>query len=165
MRFKKRAHTNCPDYSKCRSTSNMEVFKFLRENHSFDRLLVLSAQGRQRPVIFSLTAPRPQATPGEEAVTELLRLVRDPHPQFDARYQRTASFAPRTPSFLSEGLPRDRRGRINRKSGLKIPESLSLLGATDEQDGEEAHSWSHPTYHDDREQDRLTLESLRFVMF
>lgn len=77
------------------------------------RLLVLLSQ-RSLPVLYSLTAPPPPPPPGEEAVQLLLRAIRTPLVQIspDNKHYFGATGAP---SFLSAGLPRDRRGRIARK--------------------------------------------------
>ncbi|KAJ7782858.1 HbrB-like-domain-containing protein [Mycena metata] len=65
-------------------------------------------------------------SPNEAAVADLLRAVRSPRPQFDAKAATTPISPPRAPSFLSGGLPRDRRGRIAQKSlnlvGIKVTE-------------------------------------------
>ncbi|KZT41442.1 HbrB-domain-containing protein [Sistotremastrum suecicum HHB10207 ss-3] len=70
-------------------------------------LLVLSSSVQHTTSIPGFTI-----TPGEDAVTSLLRAVRKPrHPHLQAHTSIT-----RLPSFLSGGGPRDRRGRIARKS-------------------------------------------------
>ncbi|EAU91348.2 hypothetical protein CC1G_07383 [Coprinopsis cinerea okayama7 len=129
-------------------------------------LLVLSSLHRQRPVL-SLTAPPVQPTPFEAAITDLLQLVRNPHPQAASRKQPFRNGAvSRTPSFLSGGLPRDRRGRIAKK-GMNLSESAIAFTALDEDDyGEDTPrlglSASGSYVVDiDREKDRELLDSLR----
>ncbi|KAJ7647492.1 HbrB-like-domain-containing protein [Roridomyces roridus] len=89
-------------------------------------LLILVSQGRQRPPPVSLTSAPPQPSVNEATIADLLRAVRSPRPQFDATATSTPISPPRAPSFLSGGLPRDRRGRIAQKSlnlaGIKIAE-------------------------------------------
>ncbi|KAI0373563.1 HbrB-domain-containing protein [Pilatotrama ljubarskyi] len=78
-------------------------------------LLVLVSQRSQRLVSLSLTAPPPQPTAGEAAIARLLRAMHAPIVTLGAR----AHARPTTtgaPSFLSAGLPRDRRGRIAQKA-------------------------------------------------
>ncbi|KAG6906216.1 hypothetical protein DXG01_015155 [Tephrocybe rancida] len=82
-------------------------------------LLVLTSQRRPRALAFSLTAPTPSPTPGEQAITDLLHAIRSPSPSSSSS-SNPSSFTPlptnpRAPSFLSGGLPRDRRGRIAHK--------------------------------------------------
>ncbi|EIN11413.1 HbrB-domain-containing protein [Punctularia strigosozonata HHB-11173 SS5] len=107
-------------------------------------LLVLASQARTRFSSLSLTSPLPKPGPGEEAVSNLLKLVMHPpssasstsplssHPSFSYSYSKRAS---RAPSFLSSGKPRDRRGRVASKPhSLKVA-SLDIAG--EEGDGEE----------------------------
>jgi len=121
-------------------------------------------------VTFSLTAPSPQPTAGESAIRDLLRLVRDPRPKADLRRQKFKNcpgFQTRTPTFLSGGQPRDRRGRVALK-GKNPPELTGLrglgLGTEDEISGEEIPRVG-PIYGIDmeREREREFLEALRFV--
>jgi len=91
---------------------------------------VLTSQSRQRPPPISLTSAPPQPSPSEAAIADLLRIVRSPRPQFDAKTTTTPISPARAPSFLSGGLPRDRRGRIAQKS-------LNLVGIKVTEDGEE----------------------------
>ncbi|KAG6866606.1 hypothetical protein C0991_000716 [Blastosporella zonata] len=78
-------------------------------------LLVLTSQRRPRALAFSLTSPAPTPTPGEQAITDLLRVVRAPSkPEPGPRTHSRGARAP-APSFLSGALPRDRRGRIAHK--------------------------------------------------
>ena len=88
--------------------------------HSF-RLLVLVSQGRRHSVSLSLTDPDPQPSPPEAAVQHLLRTVRLPLTQLSPNSARSSSR--RTPSFLSDSQPRDRRGRIGEK-----PKSINTSG-------------------------------------
>jgi hypothetical protein len=79
----------------------------------FARLLVLVSQGREHLVSLSLTDPDPQPSAPEAAVQHLLRAVRLPLTQLSTNSVQTSSR--RTPSFLSDSQPRDRRGRIGEK--------------------------------------------------
>jgi len=92
-------------------------------------LLVLVSQRSYRPISFSLTSPPPQPTPGEAAVQHLLQVVREPRASSAAHPQRPNG----APSFLSAGLPRDRRGRIAQK--LKSDESGGRRNSMGEEDG------------------------------
>ncbi|TFK44576.1 HbrB-like-domain-containing protein [Crucibulum laeve] len=134
-------------------------------------LLVLSSQSRQRPVTFSLTAPTPQPTAGEAAITDLLRVVRNPRPHFESSkgqaFKNSPAFQTRTPTFLSGGVPRDRRGRIAQKQKGDAPSELVGLGAYPG-DEEEAYAQETPrtgpgSYVADmeREREREFLEALR----
>jgi hypothetical protein len=76
------------------------------------RLLVLSSISTHTVSINSNTLKTQPSTPGEKAVTTLLRLVLHP----PGSHAPTAPSGPRLPSFLSGGGPRDRRGRVARKS-------------------------------------------------
>ncbi|KAF5325680.1 hypothetical protein D9611_000140 [Ephemerocybe angulata] len=155
-------------YARLSLPNQQDVFQ---ETGSYQRprlqqmLLVLSAQGRQRPVAFSLTAPAPQPTAGEGAVMELLRLVRSPHPQFDAR-QPTFKATMRTPSFLSGGLPRDRRGRIAGKRNAINQENFSMFANEEDEttpgaSDEVLQSASFIEMDSNREKERELLDSLR----
>lgn len=134
------------------------------------RLLVLTSQKRPRPVTFSLATPAPQPTAGEAAITDLLRIVRSPKTNFDARTQalKLGPLSPlaRAPSFLSGGLPRDRRGRIAHKQKGKGVNDLVLDGVGDGDDayGDETPR-NGPSYmlEVEREREREFLEALRFV--
>lgn len=119
-------------------------------------LLVLTSQSRQRPPPISLTSAPPQPSPSEAAIADLLRVVRTPRPQFDAKATATPISPARAPSFLSGGLPRDRRGRIAQKSnlaGIKVTE--------DEDDifGDETPRMTQGL--NEREREREFLEALR----
>nr|GAT57711.1 predicted protein [Mycena chlorophos] len=117
-------------------------------------LLILSSQCRRPPAV-SLTSAPPQPSSAEAAITELLRLVRSPRPQFDA--VNTTPITPaRAPSFLSGGLPRDRRGRVAKKqlAGLKITED-----GDEDVFGDETPRMGQGLA--DREREREFLEALR----
>lgn len=136
------------------------------------RLLVLSSQSRQRPLTFSLTAPIPQPTAGEAAINDLLRVVRNPRAQSDSRtpmLKGSPGFQTRTPSFLSGGVPRDRRGRIAQKQKGPMPSELDGLGGASGEEvlmfGDETPRMGPSSYVVDlqREREREFLEALRFV--
>ena len=74
---------------------------------------MLVSQGREHSVLLSLTDPDPQPSAPEAAVQHLLRAVRLPLTQLAPNSAQTSSR--RTPSFLSDNQPRDRRGRIGEK--------------------------------------------------
>lgn len=82
-------------------------------------LLVLSSHGQYQPSTFSLATPAPQYTSGEAAIAELLRIVRAPMIPQTIKGQ-TAPLT-RNPTFLAGALPRDRRGRVARKSKRPVP--------------------------------------------
>ncbi|KAJ7209561.1 HbrB-like-domain-containing protein [Mycena pura] len=120
-------------------------------------LLVLSSQGRQRPPPVSLTSAPPQPSASEAAIADLLRLVRSPRPQFDAKVKASPISPSRAPSFLSGGLPRDRRGRIAKKStliGIKVSED-----GDDDFFGDETPRIAQGLT--EREREREFLEALR----
>jgi hypothetical protein len=126
------------------------------------RLLVLSSQSRQRPVTFSLTTPTPQPTAGEAAINDLLRVVRNPRANTDPRsqpYNPVPGSQTRTPSFLSGGLPRDRRGRIAQKQSGKGPPQ------EEDKFGDETRRVGPTSYVADveRAREREFLEALRYV--
>ena len=87
---------------------------------STNRLLVLTSERRVRPPspTLSLRAPDVEPSVGEAAITDLFRLFSQsqhhahahPHPR--QSYTRGLVARAATPSFLSAGIPRDRRGRI-----------------------------------------------------
>ncbi|RDB24719.1 Target of rapamycin complex 2 subunit bit61 [Hypsizygus marmoreus] len=133
-------------------------------------LLVLTSQRRPRPVAFSLTTPAPAPTAGEAAVADLLRIVRSPRSQYDSRMQAKLggpmSPLSRAPSFLSGGLPRDRRGRIAHKTNGRGPPHLVGLGVPGEEDdrvGDETPRNGQTSFVVDveREREREFLEALR----
>lgn len=103
-------------------------------------LLVLTSERRVRSPspTLSLHAPVIQPSAGEAAIESLLRLVSNPQ-----RLSHGYGLAPRaaTPSFLSAGRPRDRRGRIGSSGAASV---LGIVGGwatmpaqTDEQEEEE----------------------------
>jgi hypothetical protein len=123
-------------------------------------------------VTFSLTTPAPQPTAGEAAITDLLRVVRSPRTHSDARTQalKLGPLSPlsRAPSFLSGGLPRDRRGRIaHKQKGKGVDNLVGLDGVGDSDDalGDETprNGPSH-MLEVEREREREFLEALRFVV-
>ncbi|KAH7915188.1 HbrB-like-domain-containing protein [Hygrophoropsis aurantiaca] len=82
-------------------------------------LLVLASERRYRPPSPSLPSRVPEMQPsaGESAIADLLRLISNPQ-QPTKRSQlfgQGLAMRPSTPSFLSAGLPRDRRGRIGQR--------------------------------------------------
>ncbi|KAF7321508.1 hypothetical protein MKEN_00671600 [Mycena kentingensis (nom. inval.)] len=118
-------------------------------------LLVLSSQCR-RPSPVSLTSA-PQPSSSEAAITDLLRMVRSPRPQFDPSTAASTPISPpRAPSFLSGGLPRDRRGRIGNKMNLGI-----AIAEDGDEDvfGDETPRIGHSLA--DRERGREFLEALK----
>ncbi|KAF8734987.1 hypothetical protein AX14_002951 [Amanita brunnescens Koide BX004] len=121
-------------------------------------LLVLSAQSTYRPTAHSLATPTPQSSTGEAAITELLRVVRNPGSQTTTRLG--VGGLTRTPSFLSGGLPRDRRGRIAQKR----KSTKMTLSSLDDESLEETPRLGN-TFHAmlflEREREREILESLR----
>ncbi|KAG6891747.1 hypothetical protein C0992_006168 [Termitomyces sp. T32_za158] len=124
-------------------------------------LLVLSSQRRPRALAFSLTVPAPPPGPGELAIIDLLRVFRSPRPEYDARAQALKQLAPMSPiahapSFLSGGLPRDRRGRIAQKKSAR-PRPPDLVGLEDDAFLDETPRVGLM----EREKDRELLESLR----
>lgn len=102
-------------------------------------LLVLTSERRVRSPSppLSLHAPVVQPSAGEAAIESLLRLVSN-----SQRLSHGHGLAPRaaTPSFLSAGRPRDRRGRIGSSGAVSV---LGIVGgwatmpATDEREEEE----------------------------
>lgn len=73
---------------------------------------------RSLPSVLSLTEAAPQPTPGEAAIQHLLRAIHTPLSKDTSNsFHR---FSTRAPSFLSAGLPRDRRGRIEMKGNQKV---------------------------------------------
>ncbi|KAF7977425.1 hypothetical protein HWV62_3572 [Athelia sp. TMB] len=81
-------------------------------------LLVLAFQTRAPAPPPSALSPRPPPPPGpgEKALAELVRALRLPSAPGGG------SITARAPSFLSEGAPRDRRGRIAQKpASVRVP--------------------------------------------
>lgn len=95
-------------------------------NPRWYRLLVLVSQGRQ-PTAASLTTPAPAPSQSELAVQHLLNVVRSGASGVRLSGPR-GTYAPRTLSFLSSNVPRDRRGRIAHRPGsLSLDETGSDL--------------------------------------
>ena len=125
---------------------------------------MLSSQSRQLPLTFSLTTPTPQPTAGEAAINDLLRLVRNPCPQYDPvnqKFKNSPAFQARTPTFLSGAIPRDRRGRIAQKG--KMPQAShdqkkDVFGEATPRKGPVSYIIEM-----EREREREMLEALRFV--
>jgi hypothetical protein len=124
------------------------------------RLLVLVSQGRQ-PTAASLTTPAPAPSQGELAVQHLLNVVRSGASGTRLSGQRGtyAPRAPRTLSFLSGNVPRDRRGRIAHRPG---PLSLDGTGSDLEDDVVTPRLGLGPNAEIGvRERERELLDSLR----
>ncbi|KAF8170203.1 HbrB-like-domain-containing protein [Mycena galopus ATCC 62051] len=121
-------------------------------------LLVLTSQSCRRAPAMSLTSVPPQLSPAEQAVADLLRVLRSPRPQFDAKAMTTPISPARAPSFLSGGLPRDRRGRVAQKTldrvGIKVIEE-----GDDDLFGDETPRVAQGLR--EREREREFLEALR----
>ncbi|KAJ7874679.1 HbrB-like-domain-containing protein [Mycena olivaceomarginata] len=121
-------------------------------------LLVLTSQSCRHATTMSLTSAPPQPSASEQAVVDLLRAVRSPRPQFDAKAMSTPISPSRAPGFLSGGLPRDRRGRVAQKSldrvGVKVTEE-----GEDDIFGDETPRVAQGLT--DREREREFLEALR----
>ena len=127
---------------------------------------MLSSQSRQLPVTFSLTTPTPQPTAGEAAINDLLRLVRNPSPQsssLDQKFKHSPAFQSRTTTFLSGGIPRDRRGRIAHKG--KIPKPLNHDQRNEDLFGQVTPRKVPVSYviEMEHEREREMLEALRFA--
>lgn len=127
---------------------------------------MLSSQSQQLPFTFSLTISTPQPTAGEAAIKDLLRLVRNPRPQSDAsnqKFKNSPVFQSRTPTFLSGGIPRDRRGRVAQKG--KIPQALNHIQTNEDVFGEETPRNGPVSYviEMEHEREREMLEALRFA--
>lgn len=172
MVYKKQIPINNQGYSKCIVTSRCLTLVVLIV--SFSRLLVLASQSTQLPITFSLNTRIPQPTAGESAIKDLLRLVRNPRPESDPRNPRfkgSPSFQTRAPSFLSGGLPRDRRGRVALK-GKNPPDLTNLrglgFGSSEDPYGDDTPRMGGipASYAMDmeRERDREFLEGLRLVL-
>ncbi|KAI0790700.1 HbrB-like-domain-containing protein [Abortiporus biennis] len=119
-------------------------------------LLVLVSQ-RPLPSVLSLTEPTPPPTPGEEAILRLLRTIRTPSSRLASHYKRYSTRG--APSFLSAGLPRDRRGRIAMK-----PEKRRHELHEEDEDGEGIETpriGGSFAVDPVREREREFLESLR----
>lgn len=108
--------------------------------------------------MVSLTASPPQSPPSEAAIVDLLRLVRSPRPQFDRRIPKSPVGHNRAPSFLSGGVPRDRRGRVAHKQ-------MTAFSGDGDEDGifgdETPRNGAGLVVDVDREREREFLEALR----
>ncbi|KAF7782459.1 hypothetical protein Agabi119p4_1835 [Agaricus bisporus var. burnettii] len=94
-------------------------------------LLVLASQSENRSNTFSLAPPDPDASPSAAAVDDMLRALRSTRQERPGLSKNNPAFPVRAPSFLSGGLPRDRRGRVAHKHRNK-PSALSLHLEDDE---------------------------------
>jgi hypothetical protein len=140
-------------------------------------MLVLAFQTREPtpPLSFSLATPTPPAQigPGEKALADLIRVLRLPHSHAEPGSAKSLKHDPsvkvRAPSFLSGGLPRDRRGRIAQKrnfggSGMN---GAGGVGSGDHEDGDDGEETprngfaSSTTLDMEREREREFLEGLR----
>lgn len=107
---------------------------------------------------MSLTTPAPAPSQGEVAVQHLLNVVRSGASGTRISRQRSA-YAPRTLSFLSGNVPRDRRGRIAHRPD---PLSLDETGSDLEDDIVTPRLGLGPHVEiDTREREREFLDSLR----
>ncbi|KAF7375994.1 hypothetical protein MSAN_00014000 [Mycena sanguinolenta] len=118
-------------------------------------LLVLTSQSCRRAPPMSLTSAAPQMSAQEQAVADLLHFLRSPRPQFDAKAVTTPISPSRAPSFLSGGLPRDRRGRVAQKSLDRV----KIKEGEDDLFGDETPRVGQGLT--DREREREFLEALR----
>lgn len=138
------------------------------------RLLVLASQSNHRHSSLTLTAPMPQLSPGEQAISDLLHCLLHTRnkPGTGGRSNPTSPASKaRAPSFLSGGLPRDRRGRIAQKN-LSISLSNNLGELSNGESGDEASvlpppnsnsgkNWTEMAIDAEREKDREFLEALK----
>ncbi|KXN90196.1 Target of rapamycin complex 2 subunit bit61 [Leucoagaricus sp. SymC.cos] len=107
-------------------------------------LLVLASQSENRSTTFSLAPPDPDASPNAAAIDDLLRALRNPRQmEKPGLFKVNVTFPVRAPSFLSGGLPRDRRGRVAHKH--KNKPSILSLGLSDEDNisGDETPRLAH----------------------
>ncbi|PPQ99733.1 hypothetical protein CVT24_009716 [Panaeolus cyanescens] len=139
-----------------------------QETHSYQQprlqQMQVFTQSRQLPLTFSLTTPAPQPTAEEAAIRDLLRLVRNPRPTADQRntkFKGSPGFQTRTPTFLSGGLPRDRRGRVAQKG--KYPPELTNIRSFGDDDTvlDEASRKDGSTILNMEQREREFLEALR----
>lgn len=114
---------------------------------------------RSLPSVLSLTEATPPPTPGEDAIQRLLRTLRTPVVQHSPHMQKHYP-AGRAPSFLSAGLPRDRRGRIAQKVERKAFHGVIEDDEIDG-DGGETPRIGGGFNEVGRDRDREFLESLR----
>jgi len=124
----------------------------------------LTSLTRQLPLTFSLTTPKQELTESEAAVRDLLRLVRHPREQND-KFKNSPAFQTRTPTFLSTGVPRDRRGRVALKPSAdtgKTTRRISALGLEYDVASDEPRRSGRPSYVDiEQEQNQGFLEALK----
>ncbi|KAF8507460.1 HbrB-like-domain-containing protein [Hysterangium stoloniferum] len=114
-------------------------------------------------VLFSISQPshtvRTSPSPGENAITHLLRAIRLPR----AAAPSHGPGGSRHSSFFSGAAPRDRRGRIARKSAHYTTLNLKSPSPPHEQIGD---TWSddtprNPGLGDERDSEKALLEPLR----
>ena len=108
---------------------------------------------------MSLTEPTPPPTPGEEAIQRLLRTIRAPLVHLSPNHRRHSGRG--APSFLSAGLPRDRRGRIAGKSDSRHGASRVLEELDNDDGGETPKIGAQFATDAMRDREREFLESLR----
>ncbi|KAI0063525.1 HbrB-domain-containing protein [Artomyces pyxidatus] len=148
-----------PIFSALNTRLSLQKQDTLSDSHIYPRLqqmlLVLVSQGRSHHASVSLTTPSPLPTPGEAAVSHLLRVVRASTSGARLSGGRAPHRQARTLSFLSGNIPRDRRGRIAQRPG---PLRMDLVVSDDEQDGGETPRIG---FAPEREREREFLESLR----
>ena len=128
--------------------------------------MVLAFQTRQPspPPSFNLTSPNPppHISPSEKALNDLIDALRVPSASRDAS-KNAKAHSVHAPSFLSGGLPRDRRGRIAQKRNLEDPG----IAAEDEEGWDEGGETPRngfmgtTTLDMEREREREFLEALR----
>ncbi|KAF8586700.1 HbrB-domain-containing protein [Ramaria rubella] len=118
-------------------------------------LLVLVATSHPS---HAVTSPPPSPTQGENAVTHLLRAIRNPRVVAPPRPFSVA----RLPSFFSASAPRDRRGRIARKSVHHTTLNLKGVALREQSpDGWDDETPRNAGFGDDRDREKEFLESLR----
>lgn len=127
------------------------------------RLLVLASQSENRTTTFSLAPPDPDASPSAAAIDDLLRALRNPRQlERPGLLKSNTTFPVRAPSFLSGGLPRDRRGRVAHKHRSK-PSALSLrLEDEDDVFGDETPKLIH-SYDAEHRRRMELLDSLKYA--
>lgn len=124
-------------------------------------LLVLASQSENRLTTFSLAPPDPDASPNAAKVDELLRAMRGARPsERTGPSKNHSTFPVRAPSFLSGGLPRDRRGRVAHKHRSKL--SVLSLGSSDQDvpPGDETPKIGH-SYDSEHKRRMELLDSLK----
>jgi len=114
-------------------------------------------------VLFSISQPshtsRTTSSPGENAVTHLLRAIRSPRATAPSHRLGASRYS----SFFSGSAPRDRRGRIACKSAHYTISHLKSSSPSNEQNGD---TWDDDTprntgFGDERDGKKALLESLR----